>query len=137
MVRRQTPPVMVSAVVSRHSGTNETMICKQPGPPYAGKWTFPSGPAAEGESPEAAMRRVLEEKLGLQVEIQYGQPPFDEEYEGTLYRWRSFFCEGSQRQVNNKYYSEVRWVPRATLREYEFDPVSEKVAGWLLDVEPG
>ena len=62
-----------------------------------------------------------------------GQPPFDQSYDDVLYRWRFFFCDGTGCRLHNDYYAQIRWVPEAALREYEFDPVSQRVVDWMLD----
>jgi hypothetical protein len=36
-------------------------------------------------------------------------------------------------EANNRHYEEVRWVPRQSLLEYEFEPVSQQVVDWLLE----
>jgi ADP-ribose pyrophosphatase YjhB (NUDIX family) len=127
---------MVSAIV-HHSRENqrEVLIGKIPSQPYAGKWAFPTGPVQEGEVPEAGLRRVLRDLLDLNVQINFGQPPFDHPWEHSVCRWRFYFCEALEGPTNNRYFQEVRWVPRGALREYDFDPVSQQVVNWLLAEE--
>lgn len=125
---------MASGVVERTArGAREVLIAKIPTPPYKGRWTFPSGPIEEGEAPEAAVRRALISTLGLRVRIVTGQPPFDHAWDEVTCRWRFFFCDATGNEVHNVYFSEVRWIPRGALREYDFDPVSQQVVDWLLE----
>jgi ADP-ribose pyrophosphatase YjhB (NUDIX family) len=125
---------MVSAVIDRVSQrVPEVLIARIPVPPYAGRWTFPCGPLEDGESPEGSLRRALRSLLGMNVRIVCGQPPFDRAWDDVMCRWRFFFCDGTGSKVQNRYFLEVRWVPRATLREYEFDPVSQQVVDWILE----
>ena len=55
-------------------------------------WQFPRGAVEEGESPEAAMRRVAKNKLGVAVEIAVGQPPLMHTIDGGEAELRYFFC---------------------------------------------
>ncbi len=141
MAKRKDIPVRCSAVIERtRAGMREMMIAKSARAPFPGKWTFPGGAAEAGESPEAALRRILREQLNASVEIIQGQPPFDQRWDNILARWRFYFCDmggeeqgGESEAINNRYYGEIRWVPRVALREYEFDPVSQQVVDWMLE----
>jgi len=137
MTRRAIPPVMVGAIIDKIShGVIETLIAKIPSPPYQDKWTFPNGPALPGESPEAALRRMIDSMLGVKIRVICGQPPVDLPWDDVLCRWRFYFCEAAAPELENRYYSEIRWVRRPDFQEYDFDPVSEQVANWLLDEGP-
>ncbi len=125
---------MAAAVIHRsRKGQTEVLICKLPRAPYQGKWCFPFGPADEGEMPEPALRRALRTNLGIHVHIRIGQPPFDHPWDELMCRWRFFFCDDMGESVDLTHYGEVRWVNQVDLREYEFDPVSQQVADWILE----
>ncbi len=133
---RQEPPTLASGVITRVvQGLPEILIAKLPGEPHAGRWTFPGGPVERGEMPEPALRRALVTLLGLKVRVIYGQPPFDQTWDNVVCRWRFYFCEPQSHKVHNEHYAQIRWIPRASLREYEFDPVSQKVVDWMLEEE--
>jgi hypothetical protein len=115
-------------------GQREILIVKIPAGEFcAGRWTFPNRAVEVGQSPEAAIRQLVLEGLGTATQIVYGQPPFDQPWQEVMTRWRVFFCEGTAGPINNRQYEDTRWIPRAALREYEFDPVSQQIVDWLLE----
>ena len=95
-------------------------------------WQFPRGIVKSGESPEAAMRRVAKENLGVTVEIVVGQPPLLAEVDGKQAELRYFFCSLSAGAPSAGSYAEIQWIPKAHLREYDFDAPSQPVVNWLL-----
>ncbi len=58
------PPVDVCAAVIRR-GELTLLATRPPGSRLAGKWEFPGGKVAPGESLEACIRREIREELGL------------------------------------------------------------------------
>jgi len=99
----------------------------------AGCWQFPRGVAAEGESPEQSMRHFAREALGLVVEVVTGQPPLVEEIDGQRCEFRYFFCGVVSGEVDESTETRLRWLPKAHLREYDFDAASQPVVQWLLE----
>ena len=95
-------------------------------------WRFPRDMVASDESPEAGMRRIAREQLGLNVEVVVGQPPIPARVDDRDVEMRFFFCGILSGRVDNGPYKEVRWVTRTHLREYEFDEPSRPVAEWLF-----
>jgi ADP-ribose pyrophosphatase YjhB (NUDIX family) len=135
MKKRRKPsrwPLFAAGVIERFD--NDVLICLPRRPEGADRlWEFPRGLAREDESPEAAMRRFAREVLGIEVEIVVGQPPLVEQAEGREIELRYFFCGILNGAVRADAYQEIRWVPKAHLREYEFDEASAPVAAWLVE----
>lgn len=132
--RRRKPPrtVHVSGLVERH---DNCMIIVRPAGVGGVRepWEFPRGPAKVGESPEAAMRRVVGEQLGIEVEIVTGQPPLIEMIDGQGVELRYFFCGVIRGEPHRGPYEELRWVLKGHLREYDFAPNARKVADWIME----
>jgi len=82
------------------------------------------------------MRRLAKERLGIEVEITIGQPPVLAQIDGRSVEMRYFHCEVTAGEPSSRSYAEIRWIPKAHLREYEFDDVSQPVATWFLSNEP-
>lgn len=125
-------PLYVAAIIERFD--NHMLIARGArGADGTALWFFPRAPANPGESPEAAMRRVAQELLGIEIEIVVGQPPLVEQVDGVSAELRYFFCGVILGEPQAREGGELRWVPKAHLREYEFDPPSRIVAEWLLE----
>lgn len=95
-------------------------------------WQFPRCLVGADESPEAAMCRFAEDELGVSVEVLVGQPPLVFEVDGNEAELRYFFCGAVSEGQCGDGTSEVRWVPRAHLLEYDFEPASRSVCEWIL-----
>ena len=97
------------------------LICqRQRSDPYGLQWEFPGGKLHAGESGERALRRELEEELGIEAEI--GQEIFrlrhrypDRHVEVIFFRVTSFRGE-----PRNRVFESIAWVPRGDLPGYGF-----------------
>lgn len=124
----------VAAIIERHD--NHILIARlSKGDPDDRLWCFPRGRAKGGESPEAAMRRVTKEEIGIEVEIVVGQPPLVQDIAGERVEVRYFFCGVVAGSEQAGPYEALRWVPKHHLAEYEFDGPSKPVAEWVLGTE--
>lgn len=123
-------PMYAAAIIER--ADNHLLIALPTPAASARQWIFPRGQADLKESAEAAMRRIAQEQLGLYVELVIGQPPFLVEVDGRPCEMRYFFCGIAGGNATPGPYSEIRWISRTHLREYEFDNPSKPVVEWLL-----
>ena len=78
------------------------------------------------------MRRVAREQLGVEVEAVVGQPPLIQTLDGKEAEVRYFFCGILDGLPRSDHYAQLRFVSKAHLREYDFDPPSTEVVQWLL-----
>ena len=130
MSLRRTKTVFVAGIIERHD--NHLLIALPAEDRDRRLWQFPRGPAERGESPEAAMRHIARDHLGLRVEIVVGQPPLSECIDTVEVELRYFFCGIAKGQAQSGPFAEIRWVPKHHLSEYDFDKASRSVAKWLL-----
>lgn len=121
-----------SAGIIERQDHHVLIVLSKDGPPENRLWCFPRGLAEPNESPEAALRRIVRTQLGLEVEVEVGQPPLVEPIEGRETELRYFFCGVAGGEADPGPYAEMRWVSRGHLREYEFDGASQPVVEWLL-----
>ena len=98
----------------------------------AGLFSVLTGFLEEGESPETAVAREVDEELGLEVhEIQFiGHFSFRERNQVII----AFACDANGSLKTSDEISETRSVPSHELAEYDFGPLrltQEIVARWL------
>jgi 8-oxo-dGTP diphosphatase len=110
---------VVAAVIEREG---QVLIGRRKaGEWHAFKWEFPGGKVEPGEIPAAAIRRELEEELGIQAVI----GPTIKEYEYT-YPGRSpirlifYSVSEFEGEPENRAFEEIRWEKRERLPAYDF-----------------
>jgi len=85
------------------------------------KWEFPGGKIEEGEQPRDAMRRELEEELGIVAEVGVEVARIVHEYPGGgAVELRFFEVRNYQGEIENRIFREIRWVTRPELLELDF-----------------
>jgi 8-oxo-dGTP diphosphatase len=102
------------------------------------KWEFPGGKIEAGEQPRAALRRELEEELGILATIGDEVRRIQHEYpNGGMVELRFFVVREYQREIENRIFREVRWADPKDLPAFDFleadlTLVKELAAGKLL-----
>ena len=85
------------------------------------KWEFPGGKIEEGEQPRDALRRELEEELGIVANIGEEVARMRHEYKsGSAVELRFYVVLEYQGEIENRIFREVRWVQRTELPELDF-----------------
>ena len=85
------------------------------------KWEFPGGKIEDGEQPRDAMRRELEEELGIGAVVGNEVARFRHEYpNGNAVELRFYDVREYSGEVENRIFKQVRWVQPAELPSYDF-----------------
>ncbi len=128
--------LVVAALILRE---DTVLICqRRPDQPMALKWEFPGGKVEDGESAEQALRRELDEELGIAAEIGV-------RVAHTLHTYRSgsaidlqfFAVRAFAGEMTNRIFNDLRWCPLRDLPGYDFLAadrilIQELAAGKLL-----
>jgi 8-oxo-dGTP diphosphatase len=85
------------------------------------KWEFPGGKIEAGELPAEALRRELEEELGIHAEIGPKVAQLQHNYQnGNAVDLQFFAVEKYEGELQNRIFREIRWVDRSELPTLDF-----------------
>ena len=102
------------------------------------KWEFPGGKIEEGEQPRDALRRELEEELGILATIGDEIARIQHEYpNGGMVELRFFIVRAFEREIENRIFRDIQWAEPKDLPKYDFLEADETLvrdlaAGKLL-----
>ena len=96
--------------------------CRPPGTPLAGSWEFPGGKRQPGEAPLAALKRELDEELG--VEVLEAEPVLvlEHDYPDKRVRLDVWHVRRYRGQATPREGQPLRWVTVAECRELPLLP---------------
>ena len=85
------------------------------------KWEFPGGKIEEGEQPRDALRRELDEELGIDATIGDEVLRIRHEYPNrSSVELRFFVVREYQNEIENKIFNDLRWAERSELPGFDF-----------------
>jgi 8-oxo-dGTP diphosphatase len=102
------------------------------------KWEFPGGKIEEREQPRDALRRELEEELGIHANIGDEVARIQHEYpNGGMVELRFFTVREYQGEIENRIFKDIQWALPSDLAKYDFleadlTLVRDLVAGKLI-----
>jgi 8-oxo-dGTP diphosphatase len=85
------------------------------------KWEFPGGKIEEGEQPRDALRRELDEELGIQATIGDELARIQHEYpNGGMVELRFYIVREYKGELENRIFKDIQWVVPKDLPKFDF-----------------
>jgi 8-oxo-dGTP diphosphatase len=111
---------VVAALIVRDP--DEVLICQRTKhQPMPLKWEFPGGKIEHGEAPWNALRRELNEELGIDAKIgdEVARIKYQYNNRGSI-ELRFFVVQEFKGEIENRIFREVKWAKRTELPNYDF-----------------
>jgi len=135
---RKRPPVkrVAAALIVRG---RKVLICQRTRhQPMPLKWEFPGGKIEPGEHPTEALRRELDEELGIEARIGDEVARIQHSYgRGATVELRFFVVHEFKGELENRIFRDIQWVAHTRLPEFDFleadlELVKDLAAGKIL-----
>ena len=130
-------PLMLVAACALVDRDNRILLTQRPqGKPMAGLWEFPGGKIEDGESPETALLRELEEELAVRTEASCLAPLrfASHAYAGFHLLMPLFICRKFDGIPVAREGQTLKWVRAAALRDYPMPAADEPLIPVLQDL---
>jgi 8-oxo-dGTP diphosphatase len=134
--RRRARPLLLAVAAALIDVDGRVLLTSRPpGKSMAGQWEFPGGKMAEGETPEAALVRELNEELGIDVGASCLAPLAfaSHDYDRFHLLMPLFACRRWAGQPQSKEGQRLAWVAPARLGDYPMPPADLPLVAVLRD----
>ncbi len=119
------PPTQVAVGILINAQGEYLLTTRPPGKAYAGHWEFPGGKLEVGETIEQALRRELQEEIGVTI--------------GSVERWKSQVVAYPHARVELHFCKVRSWRGEPTMREgqaFVWTPLPASVTPVLAGTVP-
>ncbi|PIC63946.1 8-oxo-dGTP diphosphatase MutT [Sporosarcina sp. P13] len=112
---------VVGAVIENDKGEILSAL-RSPKMTLPNYWEFPGGKIEQGETPEKALQREIQEELECVIRVQDAVEDTTYEYEKVIVRLETFMATIVEGTPIATEHAELRWIPREQLAELDWAP---------------
>ena len=87
---------------------------------FGRQWEFPGGKVMQGETPEACLRREIEEELNLKVRVEELFCTVHHQYPDLSVELMAFWCTIVGGSLELEEHEQVQWVTVPEMKKYDF-----------------
>ena len=136
-VDQSLPSLLLVVAAALIDGDGRVLIAQRPeGKAMAGLWEFPGGKVCDGETPEAALVRELEEELGIIASPDSFTPLAfaSHAYDDFHLLMPLFACRTWTGTPQAREHSALRWVTLEEMRDYPMPAADIPLVSALRDL---
>lgn len=130
-------PILLVAAVALIDGDGRVLLAQRPeGKPMAGLWEFPGGKVRQGESPERALVREVEEELGIDTK-ESCLAPFafaSHSYDSFHLLMPLYVCRVWRGIVQAREGQQLAWARPIEMTKYPMPPADVPLVAMLRDL---
>lgn len=99
---------------------------------FEGMWEFPGGKIEPGESPEDALKREIQEELGVNVTIENRLCTTEHDYPSFHLTMHCYLCSVASDEIELREHKSALWLTAETLDSVEWLPADKEVVDKLI-----
>ena len=98
---------------------------------FEGMWEFPGGKIEPGESREVALKREIQEELGIDITIDKFLCTTDYDYPSFHLTMRCYLCSVESGMIELREHKSARWLTVESLDSVEWLPADKEIINKL------